>query len=281
MLAMKRLEYGGGDMRFAVLMTCHNRVSITRSCLRRLFASKLPRGFAFDVWLNDDGCMDGTGEYVKAEFPTVNTIKGSGCDYWCGGMRRVWNAASRHFDYDGYLWLNDDTMLNDDALEIIFERNDGESILVGAVCGKDGEATYGGEDGDGFVIPDGTWRTILQMNGNVVWVPKRVFAQLGNFPKYLTHSLGDCDYSRRAVEHDICVCLSPCFVGTCEANDRIPTWKNPTAPFAKRLRNLYSPAGGCEPLVLFRYCLKHDGWLTAIKLLIANHIRTFFPKLWL
>lgn len=268
-------------MKFAILITCFNRVEKTLECLRHLYAARLWRGMSFDVWLNDDRCTDGTGEKVVRDFPSVNIVQGSGHDYWCGGMRRAWDAASRHFDYDGFLWLNDDTMLNVDALEMLLGHDDGKSILVGAVCSNSGKATYGGEDEKGFVTPDGTWHKLRQMNGNVVWVPKHVFKMLGNFPEYLTHSLGDSDYSRRAVECGISVFLSPCFVGICEANDRIPAWKNPSAQLVKRIKSLYSPLGGSEPPVLFRYCMKHDGWPTAVKLLITCHIRAMFPKLWL
>ena len=155
-------------MKFAVLITCFNRADKTLECLRHLYSSSLPDDCAFDVWLNDDGCTDGTGTRVKTEFPAVNVIKGSGHDYWCGGMRRAWNAASEVCDYDGYLWLNDDTMLNKDAIRIILGRDDGMSILVGAVCNKQEKATYGGEDENGFVVPDGTWHRRRQMNGNVV-----------------------------------------------------------------------------------------------------------------
>lgn len=264
-------------MKFAVLITCFNRVEKTLECLRHLYACRLPYGVQFDVWLNDDGCTDGTGEQVSKLFQDVKIIKGSGFDYWCGGMRRIWNAASEHLDYDGYLWLNDDTMLNEDALEIVIPQRKSEEILVGAVCGQDGRATYGGEDSNGFVIPDGKWHGLRQMNGNVVWVPRAVFRRLGNFPSYLTHSLGDCDYSRRAVEIGICVMLSPSFIGVCEANTRIPEWKNPYAPLASRLKSLYSPVGGSEPGVLFRYCMRHDGLFTAIKLLIGNHLRALLP----
>ena len=173
--------------------------------------------------------------------------------------------------------MNDDTMLNENALEIVLAQRGREKILVGAVCGKDGKATYGGEDTKGFVIPDGTWHRLRQMNGNVVWVPRSVFRRLGNFPVFLTHSLGDCDYSRRAVEGGIDVLLSPSFIGVCEANTRIPVWKNPDAPLVNRFKSLYSPIGGSEPGVLFRYCLMHDGLFIAIKLLIGNHLRVLLP----
>lgn len=268
-------------MKFAVLMTCFNRVETTLECLRHLFATRLPDSASFDVWLNDDGCTDGTSERVSKEFPMINVVKGSGCDYWCGGMRRVWDEASKHFDYDVYLWLNDDTMLNEDALEVLLSSSTAnDSILVGAVCGRDGTATYGGEKAAGFYPPDGTWASIVQMNGNIVSVPRSVFNRLGNLPDYMTHSLGDCYYSRLAVKMGIPVLLSPAFIGVCEKNERIPAWKREDVPLAKRLKSLYSPLGGSEPKVVFRYRAKMFGVTMAAKVVLSNHLRAMFPGLW-
>lgn len=268
-------------MKFAVLMTCFNRVETTLDCLRHLFAAKLPQDTAFDVWLNDDGCTDGTAGRVAMEFPSVKMIKGSGRDYWCGGMRRAWNAAAKYFDYDAYLWLNDDTMLNEDALDVLLSSpttNDG--ILVGAVCGRDGTATYGGEKVDGFYPPDGTWASIVQMNGNIVLVPRSVFRRLGNLPDYMTHSLGDSYYSRLAVKMGIPVLLSPAFIGVCEKNEKTPAWKREDVPLAKRLKSLYFPLGGSEPKVVFRYRAKMFGVTEAAKVVFSNHLRAVFPGLW-
>ena len=119
-------------MKFAVIMTCHNREGMTIECLRGLYECKLHRGKTFDVWLNDDGCTDGTAAKVSLLFPSVNVIMGSGHDYWCGGMRRAWGAASKYFDYDGYVWLNDDTFLNEFRIQILC-RND-EDIFSNCIA---------------------------------------------------------------------------------------------------------------------------------------------------
>ena len=270
-------------MKFAVIMTCHNREGMTIECLRGLYECKLHRGKTFDVWLNDDGCTDGTAAKVSLLFPSVNVIMGSGHDYWCGGMRRAWGAASKYFDYDGYVWLNDDTFLNEDAFQVMFEDADRyeRGIVVGSIVGHDGKtATYGGEDENGFIVPDGTWRRLRQMNGNAVWIPRSAFRRLGNFEPYLTHALGDCDYSRSAVRAGIPVWLTPRCIGLCDRHPTADAWKRSDVPLLKRIRSLYSPLGGCEPLVLFRYCLKHDGIIVALKLFVGNHLRVFFPRRW-
>lgn len=270
-------------MRVAILVTCYNRRQITMECFRRLFACRNEGGHILDVWLNDDGCTDGTATAVSLEYPDVRVIQGSGADYWCGGMRRVWEAAvNSGIRYDGFIWLNDDTWLYPDALSILLDDcRSVDSILVGAICSRDGiRATYGGENSHGFCIPNGSWQSLVQMNGNFVWVPYAVYEKIGILDRHWTHAMGDGDYSRTANEKGIKVLLTPTYVGSCDKNEKPPAWMREDVPFVHRVRNLYSPLGYSEPMKLLRYCLRHDGLFIAIKLLISQHIRVCFPCLW-
>ena len=162
---------------------------------------------------------------------------------------------------------------------LLFAPRAADAILVGAVSSRDGKtATYGGENETGFTQPNGCWQALRQMNGNVVWVPRTVFAQLGNLDRHWTHAMGDVDYSRTAVERGIPVLLSPKFVGVCDKNDRLAPWRNPEVSFGSRLKNLYSPLGYGEPYNMFRYCLKHDGLRKAVKVWLSCHWTAFFPR---
>ena len=279
-------------MRFAVLMTCHNRVATTLECLRRLFAARLPEDAAFDVWLNDDGSTDGTGEKCRAFFAVrsaagwrgeAHIVQGSGNDYWCGGMRHAWSAASAHADYDGYLWLNDDTFIYEDAVEMTFENEWRDSaVLVGATESPDGSGrtTYSGRNRRGEMVqPCGQYGRVWGMNGNFVFVPKTVYARLGNFPDYFTHALGDFDYGKRAVESGVAIYLLPKHIGVCDDERGKTPWMDESVPFLKRVRNLYSPTGGPEPNVFFRYNLMHSGLVRALRCWVTQHIRVGFPSL--
>lgn len=282
----------GDSVRFAVLLACHNRVGVTLTCLRRLFAARLPEGTLFDVWLNDDGSVDGTGSECRAFLLARESsgwrgrgyvLTGSGHDFWCGGMRRAWKAASRHLKYDGYLWLNDDTFLLGDAIEQMLDCAQGDSsIVVGSTRSShgDGRTTYSGRDLKGGILePNGEYQRAWGMNGNCVWIPQTVFARLGNFPSYFTHALGDFDYGLRAVESGIAIYQTPRHVGICDDAKKPTAWRDGAVPFVKRLWNLYSPIGGPEPLVFFRYNLSHRGVLWAVRCWIAQHIRVVFPSL--
>lgn len=107
-------------MQIAVLMTCHNRREITLRCLESLYAQKLPNGVSFNIFLVDDGCTDGTGAAVKAAYPDINVIQGTGDLFWCNGMRLAWDHAAKE-DPDYYLWLNDDVVLYEDAIPRLLE----------------------------------------------------------------------------------------------------------------------------------------------------------------
>jgi len=269
-------------MRIAVLMTCFNRVRTTIKCLEHLFAADVPDGVLFDVWLNDDDSPDGTGAKVNAEFPAVNVVAGSGRDFWCGGMRRVWNAAvSSGIKYDGYLWLNDDTMLFPSALKDLLVSY-GTSIVVGATQSKDlKEITYSGRDEEGQkIIPNGALQSCYFMNGNAVFIPQVAFQKIGNFPSYLTHGIGDYDYGFRARKAGVDVCLAPNPVGVCEAKMEVEKWRRPAVPFILRMKNLYSPLGGPEPHIFFRYNLAHFGIIKAIRLFLCQHSEACFPTIY-
>ena len=111
----------------AILMTCHDRVAVTVGCLKQLFAAAARlEGWSCKVFLVDDGSIDGTGDRVRAAFPDVHVIDGDGTLYWAKGMLTAWEAAvAERYDWDGYLWLNDDTELTDGSLVQLMAANDG------------------------------------------------------------------------------------------------------------------------------------------------------------
>lgn len=270
-------------MKIAVLLTCYNRVETTLECLRCLFACELPEKVEFDVWLVDDASPDGTGAKIKDAYPAVNVIQGTGKLYWCGGMRLAWNTASKAKDYDGYLWLNDDTFLHQSALKtMISDYNElrvtvkKEVIVAGCVSNLTETATaYSGHDvDDQLMTADGSRQLLRMIHGNCVLIPKQVFQLVGNFPDYFTHAFGDFDYSLRAGKLGIPSYLSSVFVGRCGTNSN-PAWRISKTPFGKRLGDLYSPKN--SPCILFKFCLSHNGFLYAVKVFIQQHIKVLFP----
>lgn len=265
---------GGADdalagNRIAALLTCHNRRDLTLRCLSRLVAAARQAGASVvvDTFLVDDGCTDGTGDAVRAQFPLVNVIAGTGKLFWCGGMRLAWQHAAEH-DYDGYLWLNDDVALDEDALVRLLDtakerrREDGAVIVVGTTRVEDGDssslASYGGMGDEGVLPPAASPRRIELFNGNIVLVSRRGFEVVGNLSAAYTHGLGDIDYGVRAKRAGVPVWLAAGTLGSCAANKTV-RWRQANLPLWKRLRELHRPTG-CPPWQLARLVWRNGGW---------------------
>ena len=191
----------------AILITCHNRKEKTLSCLQSLAAAKIPDNCQLQVYLVDDGSTDGTSDAVTLHFPQVKTIRGNGQLFWNQGMRLAWDTASATRSYDFYIWMNDDTQLNNFAICELFENyqeirqtTNQPAIITGACESHPGSHlfSYGGKTDSGPVIPDGKLQTCQYINGNVVWVPRPIFEELGNLSPDYTHGMGDYDYGLRA-----------------------------------------------------------------------------------
>lgn len=272
------------EFTIAVLITCHNRRNKTISSLNALFSAVLPKGYRMEVFLVDDGSSDGTSEAVKKEFPKVNLIHGSGQLFWNRGMYLAWESAQKKKDYDYYLWLNDDTMLFKNALNLMLEHSlsmNNKRIIVGATCSEiNKDVTYSGYDlPNKKLIPNGSWQDCDFFNGNIVLIPSFVSDRIGLLDNHFRHSLGDIDYGLRALKFGFVHSLSPFCLGNCEEHEAAPTWCNHSIPFYKRLINLYTPLGN-NPIEYFVFDRRHYGLISAIIHFFSIHLRAISPYLW-
>lgn len=233
--------------RLAVLMTCHERRETTLSCLSHL-ARQEGHEAAIEVYLTDAGSRDGTVPAVRARFPQVTLIEEGPERFWNSGMRVSWRVA-RTSRPDAYLWLNDDTLLDPDAVGRLLRVCDraGGAIVAGATRDPEsGRITYGGVRREhrlrplrfARVTPDpAVPLTVDTVNGNCVLVPSAVAERVGDLDPRFTHALGDFDYGLRARRLGIEVLLAPGTVGTCAANE--PRERRP----GEELRHLRSVKG--------------------------------------
>ncbi len=268
----------------AVLLTCHNRKEKTITCLTSLFEAILPVGFSLDVFLVDDGSTDGTAEAVSKNFPIVNIIQGDGNLFWNRGMHLAWKSAVKVQEYDFYLWLNDDTFLENNALEIILQDSShfkNLSIICGACLSHiTGECSYSGytQKTHARITPNGTIQECFFFNGNVVLIPKLIFDKLDNLDPIFHHGLGDFDYGLRAFSNGLKSFVSSAYVGVCEPNV-LPAWSNPDNSLHKRCKAFYQP-NGAVPFQLYIFDRRHFGMCRALKSLVSLHLRLFFPRMW-
>lgn len=274
-------------LRIAVIMTCYNRRETTLSSLHTLFKASLPESYGIEVFMVDDGSTDGTGEAVKSQFPKVKVIQGDGSLFWDKGMNLAWKTASETYNYDFYLWLNDDVDLFDNSIISLFDdyhKSSTKDCIIASACkSSSGKVTYSGYISLRRKIklePNGEIQKCDYFNGNVVLIPSVVFNKVGFLDKRFTHGHGDFDYGLRARKTGTTLYLSSSYIGICEQNENLPVWCNPKYPLSKRLKFFRTPLGG-RPYTTFIYQRRHKGIAMAAFHYLTIHIRLIFPGLWI
>jgi len=245
------------EIRVAVLMTCYNRREVTLHCLAALFAQER-LDCTLRVFLVDDASTDGTAQALAHRYPDVRLYNGSGSLFWNRGMHAAFGHALDE-DFDYYLWLNDDTILTPTAIGAMLDTASKlasekiEAIVVGNTRDSTtGQHTYGGMlKGRGLrpgafslATPSSTSITACDtMNGNCTLIPRAVAQSVGNLDISFHHNFGDLDYGLRAKARGLGIYMAPGFVGECNENSRVATWKDPQAGFSVRWAHLTSPKG--------------------------------------
>ncbi|HEX8459840.1 MAG TPA: glycosyltransferase [Segetibacter sp.] len=266
-------------MRIAALLATFNRKQKTLECLRRLQQQQLPADCELEVYLTDDASSDGTATAVKDLFPRVNLFKGTGSLFWAGGMRFTWRKAlTSNPDY--YLLLNDDTLLNDNAIAVLLNHTSfttKPSIVIGSTVDlSTGKTSYGGSKltskslWKGSMIEAPTVFTHVDFaNANIMLVPKQIVEKIGILSEAFTHSLADYDYTLRAKKAGFDVIVAPGFLGSC-VDDHGNNWKSKNTTLRERIQYLKSPKG-----------LAYDEFLKFIKDHFPMSYPAAFTKLWL
>lgn len=263
-----------------VLLAVHNRKNKTLSCLRRLFEQSMPDKYKLKVYLCDDNSTDGTSDAVLSLFyDKVIIIHGNGELYWNRGMYTAWIEAVKHEKSDYFLWLNDDTFLEANAITQILEVASENSIIVGSTCsvGKKEVYTYGGYKDGQLLKPKN--KEIIEcdyFNGNIVLVPLKVVEKIGILDPYFRHSFGDFEYGLRAKRNGI-KSFAIGIVGSCDRNSSFVKWMDPKLSVIKRLKILYSPLG-FNPFEAYRVN-KYKSMKIAALTFVYLHAKAIFPSL--
>ena len=186
-------------------------------------------------------------------------------------------------EHDFYLWLNDDTFLFPECLQLLFSGSiecNHQSIIVGATKSAiTNKITYGGREvNDVLLQPNGVLQQCHHFNGNVVLIPKYVYKIVGKLDPIFHHALGDFDYGLRAGKAQIRMYVASEFLGYCEGHDNFAKWCQPERPLKERYQALYSSTCDCNPKQFFAFESRHYGRVTAVFHWITIHIRLIFPK---
>ncbi len=275
--------------KLAIIITSYNRKEKTLVCLERLFQNTLPEGYSLDVYLVDDGSIDGTEQAIHELYPSVNVIKGDGNLYWNGGMRVAFNVAlKKGFDY--YLWLNDDTLLYPTAIDSLIKTNhqltqqeDKPVVVVGATQDEiSGKITYGG------VIRPSKWKPTNfklvstktvpvkceTMNGNCVLIPNEIAQIVGNLESKLVHAMGDLDYGLRVGYAGYSVWVMPAYAGACSHNPVTGSFIDSRISIIERFKKILQPKA--LPITSWRvFTQRHAGVFWPI-FCVWPYVKVFF-----
>lgn len=253
------INNGKNTKTVAVIMACHNRCQYTLSCLKSLSEQTLHDGTVFEIFLLDDGSTDNTPESVRKGFPDTHIIEGDGSLFWNRGMHKAFSAAiQKGFDY--YLWLNDDCVLYENTLEVLFntskelEARGYTCTIIGSAMQDPGNGSfsYGGVRRHRSkwgrvklkrIAPSNVAIRCDATNGNCVLIPAGVVEKVGNLDPIFLHRWGDHDYCFRALQRGCTVWLAPGYLGTCSENSIEGTWEDTSLPMVVRMRKLNSPRG--------------------------------------
>jgi GT2 family glycosyltransferase len=243
--------------RLCALLTCFNRRETTLACLQALQDNRQHAAFALRAWLVDDGSSDGTAAAVRARFAWVHVHEHRGAPlFWCRGMHMALAGALAE-GHDHYLLLNDDTVLDADAVARLLTCHtallaQGLALVVGSTRDSDtGAVTYGGERRPSrwrptrFVrqAPADAALPVDSFDGNVVLLPAAVVARVGNLDPHFEHAMGDLDYGLRASALGVGLWLAPGFLGRCSHNPVRGSFHDTTLALRLRWRHMLSRKG--------------------------------------
>jgi GT2 family glycosyltransferase len=274
-------------MKIAILLACYNRKQKTLDCLNSIAGQQLDPNTQVEIYLTDDGSSDGTSEAVKKQYPHVHLFTGTGKLFWAGGMRYTWKKALvSNADY--YLLLNDDTVLMENALQVLLKHakyTTKPSICIGSTVDlSTGKTSYGGSK----LTSRNQWKSVLMQapsqfspcdfgNANIMLVAKEIVEKIGVLSEQYTHALADYDYSLKAKKAGYDIFVAPGFLGSC-IDDHGKNWKSKNTRLKERIEYLMSPKGlAYKEYLLF---IRQHFPLSYPSAFVKLWMKTFFPFIW-
>ena len=269
-------------------IACHNRKAVTYACLESIKKQNHMPNIRLIVL--DDGSTDGTTNMVQESFPNAIIIQGTGELFWARSMSKL-HTFSEKSDSLGFLMLNDDVLLEEDALSRLTElitRNP-NCIIVGATKNSQGDTTYSGlkrikKNSLFLLTPQLPSKRVLKVDsfvGNFVFIPRLITKRIGILEKKFSHHYADVEYGIRATKASIPILLMPNHIGFCEANNARLKFADSNLPLRMRFQLLNSRI--CYPVkdhILFYSRIGTFKWpFYFVRSYLGKVLIVFFPKL--
>lgn len=244
-----------------VVFPVHNRLDSTIAFLDCLAKQTYAN---FETIVCDDKSTDGTGDYLRKNYPEVTVLDGTGDLWWTAGINQCIEYALEHCDESDFiLTINNDVRVDPDYLaQKITRAEEFPGCIIGSLCvymndpslietsgftlnfrtGAGGSLTSRGQRR----TPEHTGvKPVTYLPGKGVLVPAGIYKRIGlydalNFPQY--HA--DADFTIRASKAGICILLD--FDSIVLSDINLKNMSVPDAPITlrgiiKTFRGPYAP----------------------------------------
>lgn len=284
-----------GPPSVAWIIPVHNRREITLSCLRRLHRDGVLKWS--EVYIVDDGSIDGTAEAVAIEFPHAHVVRGSG-DLWWTGSTALGMRAAMAGGAEILCWLNDDTEPLPGACAhlVACVKETGAVVTGQCLMSPQGPVVYGGLLCRGVVLQlvpvSGAEPIDVDATcGNFVGLPRAVITAIGypdaaRFP----HAFGDQDFTLRARRAGFRVVIDPLAAADARPNAlaNYASWLLSDISVTAIWRQLFDRRSYAYAPAHAMFLTRHFGakgaayWVwTVVKRVPISLVRLLVPQRWL
>jgi GT2 family glycosyltransferase len=97
--------------KISIIIPIHNSIEYTKNALRDLYSSLKKvsdPAWQFEVVVVDDGSDDGSGAWIKDQYPDVHLCQGNGELWWSGSVNLGMDYAIGELGSDFIIWWNND-----------------------------------------------------------------------------------------------------------------------------------------------------------------------------
>jgi len=189
------------DIVCSICIANYNGANVLAACLDSVFQQAFP--YPFEVIVHDDASTDGSADIITQKYPAVRLLQSPTNVGFCVSNNRMAVVARGRF----LLLLNNDAELHRDALATLYNvavRQNVYGILgLPQYSMATGELIDRGSLLDPFCNPipnlNQSRRDVGMIIGACLWLPRRLWEELGGFPEWFESLAEDmylCCYAR-------------------------------------------------------------------------------------